>query len=119
MPIGAQSSLLISRREPRLLGVLEPSEDRILLFHAPTPQEGLRWVATLAACIMAHRVRAPSRAPLFEVQLSREGGIGFKGQAPTGVPPAAKAKAKAAQSRATYLLRLGVPAAAAPPQFFL
>ena len=80
MWIGPLTTLLISRREPRLLCVLQPDEDQVLLLHAPTPQEAIRWVGTIASCIVAHRTTAPPRSQLLEVVMSRGGLVGFQGE---------------------------------------
>jgi hypothetical protein len=65
--IGAHCRLFMSRRDPRLLGLLFPP-DRVILLRAPSADDSLGWVGALAACCVVQRRLADSdRIPVAVV----------------------------------------------------
>ena len=72
-----RTTLLLSRREPRLFALHLRPTDNLVVFHAQTPTEALEWVGILAGCLGHLRAAQPiiPRIPLQEITVSRDGTI--------------------------------------------
>ena len=112
MSIGPQCSLYMSRREPRLFGVLFPGEQMLLLL-APSPAEALGWVGVIGACISTQRaVAASNRIPLRPVPLdvaAAEAVMCSTGMSPAGI--SAQLDVLALEEDCSSFRRLGLPRA--------